>query len=398
MPGWNPAHKPGKIQPIMRPAALSWAPPFYFLYYAAAAALVPFLIVYYQNLGLTGTQIGFLAGIPPLVSLFSAPLWGGFFDVTKRQKLLLVVAISAAILLALTLSTLKAFAWLIPVVILFAFFSSPIMPLVDSTTMSLLGDEKQNYGRIRLWGAVGWGVIAPIVGWLIKTSSITWAFWSYALIMAAGLLIAAGIPVSGRIRAALQNRTQAFLTSPRWLAFLTVAFCGGMALSMISNFLFIFLRDLNANEFLLGLTLTVATLSELPVLYFSDRLLGRWSASKLMSVAMLFYVIRALAYTFVKIPWFALPVQLLHGPTFSLMWLSGVSYADEIAPAGLGATAQGLFSGVMLGIGSATGAVFGGLLYDHFGIVNMFRATALGSLFALGFMLLQEKKNRPHAL
>ena len=97
----------------MRSASLTWAPPFYFMYYAAAAALVPFLIVYYQNLGLTGTQIGFLAGIPPLVSLFSAPFWGALADMTQRHKLSLLIAISGAILLALALSVFTAFTWLI---------------------------------------------------------------------------------------------------------------------------------------------------------------------------------------------------------------------------------------------------------------------------------------------
>jgi PPP family 3-phenylpropionic acid transporter len=368
------------------------------MYYAAAAALVPFLIVYYQDLGLTGTQIGFLASIPPLVSLFSAPFWGALADMTQRHKLSLLIAMSGAILLALALSAFTAFAWLIPVVIMFAFFSSPIMPLVDSTTMDLLEGEKKHYGRIRLWGAVGWGIAAPVVGWLIEAGSIAWAFRSYAVIMALGLLNTLRIPVSGRIRSTFREGAQTLLTNPRWLVFLVVAFSGGMALSMISNFLFIFLRNLKADEFLLGLTLTAATLSELPVLYFSERLLRRWNVRQLMKVAMLFFAIRALAYSLIKTPWLALPIQLLHGPTFSLMWFSGVSFADEIAPAGLGATAQGLFSGVMLGIGSAAGAFLGGLLYDHIGLVNMFRVTAMGSLFALGLILLMEKKNYKHSL
>jgi PPP family 3-phenylpropionic acid transporter len=382
----------------MRSASLTWAPPFYFMYYAAAAALIPFLIVYYQDLGLTGTQIGFLASIPPLVSLFSAPFWGALADMTQRHKLSLLIAMSGAILLALALSAFTAFAWLIPVVIMFAFFSSPIMPLVDNTTMDLLEGEKKHYGRIRLWGAVGWGIAAPVVGWLIEAGSIAWAFRSYAVIMALGLLNTLRIPVSGRIRSTFREGAQTLLTNPRWLVFLVVAFSGGMALSMISNFLFIFLRNLKADEFLLGLTLTAATLSELPVLYFSERLLRRWNVRQLMKVAMLFFAIRALAYSLIKTPWLALPIQLLHGPTFSLMWFSGVSFADEIAPAGLGATAQGLFSGVMLGIGSAAGAFLGGLLYDHIGLVNMFRVTAMGSLFALGLILLMEKKNYKHSL
>ena len=382
----------------MRSVSLIWAPPFYFLYYAAAAALVPFLIVYYQDLGLTGTQIGFLASIPPLVSLFSAPFWGALADMTQQHKLSLLIAMSGAILLAMALSAFTAFAWLIPVVIMFAFFSSPIMPLVDNTTMDLLEGEKELYGRIRLWGAIGWGIAAPVVGWLIEAGSIAWAFRSYAAIMALGLLNTLRIPVSGRIRSTFREGVQTLLTNQRWLGFLIVAFSGGMALSMISNFLFIFLRSLKADDFLLGLTLTAATLSELPVLYFSERLLRHWNVRQLMKVAMLFFAIRALAYSLLNTPWLALPIQLLHGPTFSLMWLSGVSFADEIAPAGLGATAQGLFSGVMLGIGSAAGAFLGGLLYDHIGIVNMFRVTAIGSLFALCLMLLMEKKNYKHPL
>jgi PPP family 3-phenylpropionic acid transporter len=382
----------------MRSTSLTWAPPFYFMYYAAAAALVPFLVVYYQDLGLTGTQIGFLASIPPLVSLFSAPFWGVLADLTQRHKLSLLIAMSGAILLALALSAFTAFAWLIPVVIMFAFFSSPVMPLVDSATMNLLDGQKKRYGRIRLWGAVGWGIAAPVVGWLIEAGSIAWAFRSYAVIMALGLLITLRIPAGGRIRGTFREGAQTLLTKPRWLVFLVVAFSGGMALSMISNFLFIFLRSLKADEFLLGLTLTAATLSELPVLYFSERLLRRWNVRQLMKVAMLFLAIRALAYSLIKTPWLALPIQLLHGPTFSLMWFSGVSFADEIAPDGLGATAQGLFSGVMLGIGSGAGAFLGGLLYDHIGIVSMFRVTAIGSLFALGFMLLMEKKNYKHSL
>jgi MFS transporter, PPP family, 3-phenylpropionic acid transporter len=382
----------------MRPASLNWAPPLYFLYYAAAAALVPFLVVYYQELGLQGTQIGLLAGMPPLLSLVSAPVWGAVSDTTKRHKLWLLVAIGGSIFLALALPVSHAFVWLIPVVMLFSFFSSPIMPLVDNTTMSLLGDQKERYGRIRLWGAIGWGVAAPIVGWLIESSGVMWSFWSYAGLMGVGLLVAVRIPVRKHVGATPHSSMRIFLTSPYWFIFLVVIFCGGMALSMISNFLFIYLRELGANKVTLGLTLTCATLSELPIMFYSSHLLRRWNAQQLMRVALLFYAVRALAYSFILAPWVALLIQLLHGPSFSLMWVAGISYADKIAPRGLEATAQGLFSGAMLGVGLTAGAFLGGLLYEHIGLVNMFRVTALIALIGMVFMLLVEKKNHEHSL
>jgi PPP family 3-phenylpropionic acid transporter len=252
----------------MRPVSLPWAPPLYFLYYAAAATLLPFLAIYYQDLGLTGTQIGVLASLPPLLSLVSAPVWGVVSDTFKQRKLSLLIAISGAILLALALSAVRAFAVLIPAVILFSFFAAPIMPLVDTTTMNLLGSQKEHYGQLRLWGAIGWGVAAPIVGWLIERDRAAWSFWAYAALMALGLLIALRVPETGQAGASAQTTLRFSLASPRWLLFLIIAFAGGISLSMISNFLFLFLRKLGADEFSLGLTLTVATLSELPVLFF----------------------------------------------------------------------------------------------------------------------------------
>ena len=49
----------------------------------------------------------------------------------------------------------------------------------------------------------------------------------------------------------------------------------------------------------------------------------------------------------------------------------------DLAPPGLGATVQGLFTGVTMGLGAAAGAFVGGLLYDTVGPQAMFKWTAL---------------------
>lgn len=382
----------------MRVAKIAWAPPYYFLFYAASAALSPFLVIYYQDLGLSGAQIGILAGMPALISLVGAPLWGMLSDRSQRHKQSLLIAIAGAVVAALAIGAFHAFAPLMVLVALYAFFSAPIMPLVDNTTMNLLGGQKENYGRIRMWGAIGWGLAAPITGWLIDSSGIQWSFWSYAILMGIGFMVALSIPVGKNLFSTPQSGLHHFLINPRWLFFLLVAFSGGMVLSMISNFLFIYLDSLGADKVSLGFTLTIATISEIPVLYFSNRLLRRWPANRLMLVAILVFAIRAGAYSIITAPWQALLIQLLHGPTFSLMWIAGVSYADKIAPAGLGATAQGLFSGVMLGLGSATGAFLGGLVYEHASLVILFRFAAVLSILGIGFILLMEKKNYGQAI
>lgn len=373
----------------MRPS-LTWAPPFYFLYYAAAAALVPFLPLYYQEVGLRGTQIGLLAGLFPLISWISAPAWGALADRIGRHNLLLGVMIGSAVGFALVLSGLKTFVWLILAVALFSFFFAPIMPVVDSITLQILGARKESYGQIRLWGAVGWGVAAPVVGQLTESGGLLWSFWAYAGLMGLGLPLVLHIPPVWQKRPSARGNFGLFWRDRRWPLFLAATFCGGMALSVIGNFLFIFLDHLGADRRTMGLTLTAATLSELPILFFSNRLLRRWSARQLIGAALLLYAVRGIGLSALTTPLPALLLQLLHGPTFSLMWFAGVFYADTIAPVGFEATAQGLFSGVLLGVGSAAGALLGGVIYEHLGLVTLFRISGLVSLVGLGLLLLEK--------
>ena len=360
------------------PSSLVWSKAFYFCFYAAAAALFPFLVLYYETLGLSGRQIGFLAGISPLVSLAGAPLWGALADASRRHKVILTIAIAGAIILALLLSQITVFAILILVVVVYALFAAPIIPLMDNAVMSILAEKKDQYGRQRIWGAVGWGLTAPLIGQLIETNGLNWAFWGYAGIMLIGLFVIQKIPFQ-QINAQIPfwRGARTLLSNRSWLLFLFLVFVGGAGQAVIHNFLFLYMNDLGASKTLMGFALTAATLSELPMFFFADRLLTRWSPRGLFVFGTIMYVVRAMALSYIDIPWMILIPQLLHGLTFSAMWVAGVSYADEIAPPGFGATAQGLFSGVFMGIATAFGAFLGGALYQDFGGAIMYRTMAI---------------------
>lgn len=120
-----------------------------------------------------------------------------------------------------------------------------------------------------------------------------------------------------------------------------------------------------------------ATISELPVYFFADRLLGHWSAQRLFRFGTIMLVLRAALLSSFRIPGIILLTQLLHGLTFSIMWISAVSYAAEVAPKGLGATAQGVYNGVFMGLAGAAGALFGGGLYEEFSGAAMYRLMSL---------------------
>jgi MFS family permease len=125
----------------------------FFLIFAAAAAVLPFLTLYYESLGLSGRQIGMLAGLPPLVMLFTASIWSGLADATQRHKLVMAVAMLGLAGSGLLFLLVDSFWALVPVVILYAFCFGPVEPLLSNTALELLRGRTEQYGKVRLWGA-----------------------------------------------------------------------------------------------------------------------------------------------------------------------------------------------------------------------------------------------------
>ena len=98
--------------------------------------------------------------------------------------------------LALAIFFASTFPVLVITVTAFAFFAAPIIPLVDNSSLEYLGEQKKQYGKLRLWGAVGWGVAAPVVGQLVERLGLGWSFYGYGLFMLAGLVISFRLPIS----------------------------------------------------------------------------------------------------------------------------------------------------------------------------------------------------------
>lgn len=368
---------------------------YYFCFYAASAGLIPFLVLYYRTAGLTGAQIGLLTGVSPFITWLSAPLWGSVADATNHHRALLSAGILGAIVAMIALSQASTLLWMLPIIVLYAFFSAPIMPLVDNSVMAQLGERNELYGRQRVWGAIGWGLAGAVAGVLVQRYGLFFSFITYVVFMAIGLLVSLRLKVApGTIGQPFWKGMKTLLANRALVIFLVTVLFASMGSAMVHNFLFLYLEDLGASESLMGLSLTVATLSEMPVFFFSAWFLRKLGARGLLLLAMGAYVVRLLAYTVMPSVWYVLPINLLHGLTFSGLWVAGVSYANRAAPKGLGATAQGLFSGTTMGLGAASGALLGGALYDSLGPATMYRAAAVWVAIGFVFFLLVGRRAR----
>lgn len=344
--------------------------PFIFnaLLFAGFAFVVPFMVLYYQSVGFTGAQIGLLTGITPLITLLGAPLWTTLADATRRHRLIMSLVILAGAITIFTFPFLNTFAPILMVAILFNAFFAPLTSFVDSATMFMLGDKKEQYGRVRLGGTFGFGIAAPLAGVLVQTYGLKMAFWGCAILLLMALIVSQKLAHNPQKASGTTGQgVRTLVTNPRWLLFLAVAFAGGLGIAGTNTYLFPYLKELGASESIMGLALTLGTIFEIPVLFFGYRLLHRFKPYGLYMLAMVLTGLRLLAFAASGTPNLVLFIQLLNGLTFPAMWMAGVAYADEHAPAGLSTAAQGMFGAMVFGFGTAVGGFIGGPLLDNVG-------------------------------
>jgi MFS family permease len=149
---------------------------------------------------------------------------------------------------------------------------------------------------------------------------------------------------------------------------------------------------LGINKSVLGVALSISTLSELPVLFFGNRLLAKLKPHGMLILSMCATMIRLFLYAIFQSAPGILVFQLINGFTFATLWVAGVSFINENAPPGLSATMQGVFGAAVFGFGAAGGGFIGSLLLERVGGAQMYAIFGVMLLVMLIVYILFERR------
>ena len=141
----------------------------FLFYYGSLGSLMPFLPVYYHSLGHGGQIIGMLGAVKPFTTFLVAPLWGAISDQTNNPFLILQLTFLVSLVGQLLVGARHNTAYIMTMVFLTALFNAPVKSLLDSMAMDHIFD-RSSYGRLRLWGQLGFGLGSSIVGYLLSKS------------------------------------------------------------------------------------------------------------------------------------------------------------------------------------------------------------------------------------
>lgn len=163
------------------------------------------------------------------------------------------------------------------------------------------------------------------------------------------------------------------IITPSLLVILMAFFLVSAAATTIWNFYSIYMKENGASASLVGFGLSLQGLCEIPFFYFSDAIIRRIGLRNTLLLTTAATALRLLLYSLVNVPEMALPIEILHGLSWSLFWVAGVEYTNRLVAVRWRATGQSLLYAAYFGIGQITGNFWTGFLYDqHMPIASIF--------------------------
>ncbi|MDY6774905.1 MAG: MFS transporter [Halobacteria archaeon] len=344
---------------------------FYFVYFVSFSGFATFRNVFLEETGLTGFEMGVIGALPPVVGLVSQPFWGVIADWkgARREILMVASAMTGALVLVYPLadSLPNAFVVISVGTAFYAFFRAPIVPIADSSVL----DSGLEYGQVRAYGSVAFGVGSLILGGVIPRLGSSVIFYVYFVGMALLVVVGKGLPTNDGSRLAdVSSDALRLVRKTDFAALLLTSFLIGVVLLSGNSFFSVYMRAIGAGDFLTGVSWLITTVVEAGVFVYALRfgLAYRY----FLVIGALAYAAKYAVYGFTDAVPAILLAQILSGFSFASFYLAAVNLADRLSPETLQSTGQTLLWASVFGLGASVGQVFAGTLFDAVGVQDMF--------------------------
>lgn len=356
----------------------------YFWYFAFIGAFLPYFALYLQSIGLSAGRIAVLMSLGQFMRLVAPLLWSWLAD-SGGRRVQVVVASAAASLASFSVVFLtQDFVGLLIGMAVMHFFWSASLPLVEALTLGHLAAHPERYGRIRVWGSVGFIVAVLGVGLLLDAAPIRSQLWvSWVLLL--GSLVSALTLTEVKAHAGAAAKPIVQILRQRKVVFLLGA---GMLMSAAHGALYVFysihLVAQGYGKTLVGLLWTLGVVAEIFVFLLMPRISRRVSLRHILlgcfALAVLRFLLIGWTVEFIALLVFA---QLLHGASFGAHHAATMAALNKWFAASQQARAQALYGSVAYGAGGLGGALLAGALWESTGAAITFSAASLLALIGL---------------
>jgi PPP family 3-phenylpropionic acid transporter len=164
-------------------------------YFAFSGLFITYAPLWFQHLGLSTLAIGVLASLQSATRLFSPYAWGWVADHTGQRTPLLRLAVALALISAFGYLVAARFGWIAVVTTALFVCTAGVIPISEAALAHFVSSgavlDAGRYGRVRLWGSVGY--IVAVVGSGALLQAVGLGRFPILLILLLGLLLVAAL-------------------------------------------------------------------------------------------------------------------------------------------------------------------------------------------------------------
>jgi len=334
----------------------------------------------------------------PLVGIAAQPLWGQIADRTGSRSRVLAWLGIGGLLAYLALYGARGFGSIVLATAALACFHMPLIPTSVSTTLALTqGAGPHAFGRMRVWGTVGFlvlvvafppalhalqdarGLAAGAPG--VSQPGLEVMFPATGALLLLGALVAFALPREGAIslRAPRGDWRRLLRHGPflRLLAFALVAF---LCLQGPMSLFPVFVRAHGGTLDSVSRMWILMLIPEIPLIALSGAGLARLGPRGLLAVGVLAGGLRWTLCGFAPSLAWIYPAQLLHGVVVAGLVIGGPLYVEAAVPERLRSTGQGVLAMVGVSVGGICSNLAAGWLLEHVGPSAPYVAGGIGAL------------------
>ena len=342
---------------------------FYFFYYAALGAYTPYVGQWVDALGHGGYVVGGMLGLWYGTRIVGPPAWTALTSRSARPGYWFVAGCGITLLFFSAFLFTRSAIGLLAVMALFGLFYNAVMPQFEAMTLTALGTRSGHYGRLRVWGSIGFLIVAGSFGALLDHfGSTAFAWMSLPLFVA---MFAAAWPHrndSPPARVSNAGSDGHLWRRPGVRRFLIMALLMQAGFGPFYVFYTLHLQAQGHTGAQIGGLWALGVLIEIAMFWMAPRLIARFGATRLLMLCLVATVLRWLltAWFAASLPIMAL-AQVTHALSFATFYACCMALMAGYFPGARAGAGQSLFYAFSGGVGGVLGAGMAALAWERGG-------------------------------
>lgn len=357
---------------------------YYFFYFALVGVYVIFMPKALLELDYTAVEVGIIYAAAPFMRFLLPFVFRHYLTLTPKVYLLSLFFTFTGTLLFV--STIESFYGYLLANLLFGAAMGISLPYIE--TIALASLSKSHYGKVRLWGSLGFMGIAL---WLGKVLETPYETLYYLNAMAFLILIFGALLTKYDSTSHASAQDDASFSLSKYWAFWTSVFLMQVGFGGFYNFFTIYETSHGISLEMTSWMWSFGVICEIVMLYFQGPLLQR-NLLNILQFATLVTAFRwMILYLFPDSVTLTFASQSLHAVSFALYHTAAITYVFSLyAQKKL---AQQFFLGISFGLGASVGAVLSGQIYGE----KMFLIESMITFMAFVVLWVHQKRKEVSA-